>query len=85
MNLEPPSGIVWSPTDEYVRMSRLKRFMDRHGISEYDELLRRATEDVAWFWDAVCQDLELEWYRPYEQVLDTSRGVDTCLSSALWT
>jgi acetyl-CoA synthetase len=58
-----------------VRTSRLKRFMDRHGISEYDELLRRATEDVAWFWDAVCQDLELEWYRPYEQVLDTSRGV----------
>ncbi len=67
--------VAWRPTDEYVRTSRLKRFMDRHGIGEYDELLRRSTDDLEWFWDAVCRDLELEWYRPYERVLDTSRGI----------
>src|SRR5687767_7535293 len=68
-------GIVWRPDEAYVRTSRLKRFMDRHGIAEYDELLRRSTDDLEWFWDAVCRDLGLEWYRPYERVLDTSRGI----------
>ena len=26
-------------------------------------------------WRAVSDDLELEWYRPFEQVVDTSRGI----------
>jgi acetyl-CoA synthetase len=67
--------IVWRPSEEYLRSSRLKRFMDRHGIADYDELVRRSTDDLEWFWDAASQDLALEWYRPYERVLDTSRGV----------
>ena len=28
-----------------------------------------------WFWDAVVHDLDLEWYTPYTQVLDLSRGL----------
>lgn len=27
------------------------------------------------FWDAVSQDLVLEWFAPYQRVLDTSRGL----------
>jgi acetyl-CoA synthetase len=33
-------------------------------------------EDIAWFWDAVVQDLGIEFSHPYTQVLDTSRGVE---------
>ena len=68
-------GIAWRPSDEYVRRSRLKRFMDRHGIATLDELNRRSTDDLDWFWRAVSDDLELEWYRPFEQVVDTQRGI----------
>jgi acetyl-CoA synthetase len=67
--------IVWQPSEEYLRTSRLRRFMERHGTADYDELLRRSTDDLEWFWDAVNRDLALEWYRPYERVQDTSRGV----------
>jgi len=67
-------GIVWRPTERRLRESRLARFMTRHGIREYDELLRRSTDDLDWFWSAVSDDLELEWYRPYERVVDVSRG-----------
>ncbi len=70
-----PQGIVWRPTREYVENSRLWRFMRRHGIRTYDELRQRANADVAWFWDAAVQDLELEWYEPYRQVVDLSRGL----------
>jgi len=68
-------GIAWRPSQAYFETSRLKRFMDRHGLADFDALMRRATEDIAWFWDAVSKDLDLEWYRPYESVVDQSRGI----------
>ena len=67
--------IVWRPTDDYVRNSRLKGFMDQHGIATFEELMRRSTDDVEWFWRAVLQDLDIQFYDPYRKILDTSRGV----------
>ena len=68
------TDIVWSPTEEYVDRANVTRFMRDHGIETYDELVRRSTEDVAWFWDAVVRDLDIEFLEPYADVLDTSRG-----------
>jgi acetyl-CoA synthetase len=67
--------IVWRPNEEYVRRSRLKRFMDQHGIATFDELMARSTTDVAWFWEAVFDDLGIQFYEPYTQVVDLSRGI----------
>ncbi|HEY7973754.1 MAG TPA: AMP-binding protein, partial [Ktedonobacterales bacterium] len=66
--------IAWRPSDDYLQRSRLLRFMRRHDIGDYDALLRRASDDPAWFWDAVSADLGLVWQRPYTSVLDASRG-----------
>ncbi|MGO8949215.1 MAG: acetate--CoA ligase [Ktedonobacterales bacterium] len=66
--------VAWYPTDEYLRKSRLLRFMQRHGIGDYASLLNRAAGDPTWFWDAVSVDLGLVWQKPYSQVMDTSRG-----------
>lgn len=68
--------IVWKPSEDYVERANVTRFMRANGISTYDELLERSTGDVAWFWDAVVKDLEIEFFRPYERVLDTSKGVE---------
>lgn len=67
--------IVWRPSPEVVRRSCLKRFMDRHGISTYGALLRRSTDDLDWFWNAVLKELQIEFTQPYRQVLDVSRGM----------
>jgi hypothetical protein len=48
--------IVWRPTEQHIRNSNLKRFMDRHGIGSYDELMRRSTDDFAWFWDDILRN-----------------------------
>jgi acetyl-CoA synthetase len=71
---QPEWAIAWRPTDEYRERSRTRRFMERHGIASYDDLLARAVADPAWYWGAVAEDLELVWSRPYERVLDLSRG-----------
>ena len=66
--------IVWRPTAEYIERSRLQRFMARHGIESFGELLARSVDDVAWFWDAVVKDLGLEWFQAYTQVFDLTDG-----------
>ncbi len=66
--------VVWRPTEEYIKRSRLKRFMERHGLATVDALIARSTIDLAWFWEAVFEDLSIEFYEPYSQVLDLSRG-----------
>jgi acetyl-CoA synthetase len=67
--------IAWRPLPGHIERSRLKAFIDRHDLGSYDELLRRSTADPEWFWNAVFDDLRIEFYRPYTQVMDTSRGI----------
>jgi acetyl-CoA synthetase len=67
--------VVWRPSDEIVARSRLKKFMDRHDIASLEQLQRRSTEDIEWFWTAVLNELGIEFYSPYERILDTSRGI----------
>jgi len=66
--------IVWEPSGDYLDKSNVRRFMDAHGISTYDELVERSTTDIEWFWDAALKDLGVEWDRPYDAVLDESEG-----------
>lgn len=71
---EDEHAIAWEPDDAYLARSRTLRFMQRHGIDTYDDLLARAVDDPAWYWGAVADDLGLVWSQPYQEVLDLSRG-----------
>ncbi len=66
--------ILWRPGEEEAARCRLRRFMDRHGIASLEELQRRSTEQLEWFWGAVLEDLGIEFYEPYSRLLDLSRG-----------
>ncbi len=65
---------VWRPTRELIAQSNLQRFINKHALGSYDELMRRSTTDIAWFWDTVLRDLEIEFYKPYSRVVDLSEG-----------
>jgi len=67
--------IVWEPTNEYVENANITRFMKKYDIKDYEELIKKSTEDIEWFWDAVMKDLDIEWFQPYEKVLDDSDGI----------
>jgi acetyl-CoA synthetase len=62
---------VYNPPSELVANSNIKKFMDKHGIKSYDELLKRA-EDQEWYWGEVAKDLH--WFKPFTKVLDDSRA-----------
>lgn len=66
--------VAWRPTPRYLERSRLRAFMNRLGIDSFEELLNRAASSPEWFWHHVVEDLKLEFYTPYQQVMDTSRG-----------
>ena len=65
---------VWHPTPELISQSNLQRFINKHALGSYDELMRRSTTDIAWFWDAVLRDLDIQFYKPYSRVVDLSEG-----------
>ncbi|RLI82250.1 AMP-dependent synthetase [Archaeoglobales archaeon] len=67
--------IVWHPPKEVIERSNIKKFMDMHGIKSYEELLKRSTEDPEWFWDAIVKFLGIEFFEPYNKVLDMSKGI----------
>jgi acetyl-CoA synthetase len=67
--------IVWRPTPEYIQSSHLTQFMGQHDIADYAALMRRSTEDVAWFTQAVLDYLDIRFFEPYTQVLDLSKGI----------
>ncbi|MEO7804155.1 MAG: AMP-binding protein, partial [Actinomycetota bacterium] len=70
------TNVVWRPSQSYVQGSNLKRLMDRHGIESFDDVLKRSIDDIEWYWKAVDEDLEFEWDRPYDLVMDQSRGIE---------
>ena len=69
------TDIVWRPTDEYIERANVTRLMRAHRIVSYEELVQRSQEEPEWFWDAVVQDLGIEFFKPYERVMDTSDGI----------
>jgi len=66
--------VIWEPSPEVIAKSRLKRFMDQHGIETFADLLKRADEDIEWFWDAAIKDIDIAFYRHYDTVVDLSEG-----------
>src|SRR5262249_41959537 len=48
--------------------------IEKHRLGSYEELMRRSTTDIAWFWDSVLRDLDIQFYKQYSRVVDLSEG-----------
>src|SRR6266850_2472950 len=68
-------SFAWSPSGRYLARSRLRRFAEAHGHRDFPSLHRWSVEDLDGFWRAVDRDIGLVWKKPYDRVLDTSRGI----------
>ena len=66
--------VIWEPSPEVIARSRLKQFMNQHGIETFADLLKRADADIEWFWDAAIKDIDIAFYRHFDTVVDLSKG-----------
>ncbi len=72
------SDFIWQPSPDVVGRANVTRLARRHGLQSYAELLQRARDDIEWFWDAVVDDLAIDFSHPYDRVLDPTQGVEWC-------
>ncbi len=67
--------VVWRPSEDFLHNSNIARFMQKHGLATYEELLAFSRADVARLWEALEKDMGVSWYKPYEQIIDRSGGL----------
>ncbi|MGA3044077.1 MAG: AMP-binding protein, partial [Bryobacteraceae bacterium] len=69
-------GFIWEPSRAFAESTNVYRFMRRLGIHDCQEFIRYSQEHLEQFWDEMVRELGIEWFEPYSQVLDASRGVE---------
>lgn len=67
--------IVWKPNASWIAQSNLNRFMTKHGIRNYDELMEKSINDIHWFWNSVLEDLDIQFFEPYSKIIDLEIGI----------
>ncbi len=68
------SDFIWEPTSDRVEQANLTRLGRALGAVDYAELHRISLEEPDRFWPALIDDLGIEFSRPWDAVLDASRG-----------
>lgn len=67
--------IAWRPTPEQIAQSNLYQSLTRHGFQTLEAFQRASVNDVAWFWDAMLRELDVQFYEPYTHILDLTDGI----------
>jgi len=68
------TDVVWRPDEATLEHANATRLVRRAGVADYAELVRRSAQEPAWFWPLAIEDMGLEFARPWETVVDDSRG-----------
>jgi acetyl-CoA synthetase len=66
--------VVWTPTPEVLERANVMRLMRKHGIADYRALVERSIDEPEWFWQAAVEDMGIQFFEPWSQVVDLSRG-----------
>jgi acetyl-CoA synthetase len=67
---------IWEPGAEFIERTNIYRFMRRLGLSNREEFLRFSRDEPEAFWDQLLKEINIEWFVPYEKVMDCSLGVE---------
>jgi acetyl-CoA synthetase len=67
---------IWQPDPARVRETNVWRYMERHGYSDRAAFLRDSVDNLEAFWGDLPGELGVDWFAPFTQVRDSSRGVE---------
>ena len=74
MTANDVSNIKWEPGGGYQNC-RLAQFLEFCDVADMAELHEKNAADPGWFWDAAIRFLDVQFYEPYSQILDLSKGI----------
>jgi len=66
--------MIFEPSRAFIESTNVWRFMQRLGFDDREAFLRFSREDSERFWDEILREMRVEWFTPYTQTLDLSRG-----------
>jgi len=66
--------MIWEPSRDFIERTNVWRFMRSLGFEDRDAFLRFSRDEPERFWDEMLREMGVEWFTPYRQVLDASRG-----------
>lgn len=66
---------TWYPTDESRRKTNWAAFIAYTGLPDYPALEQKASEDPAWFWDAIIRFFDIRFQTPYHTLLERTGDV----------
>jgi len=64
--------IAWRPSRAQIEQSNLYRQYTRLGFKTLAGFQDASTQNVAWFWDMMLRELDVQFYEPYSQSVDLS-------------
>jgi acetyl-CoA synthetase len=67
-------AVIWQPNDNYINGSHLQKVIQTLGLDSYEALLEFSAENPDKFWKATLDNLGIEWFEPYQQFVDLSKG-----------
>src|ERR1700722_18553692 len=66
--------MIWEPSLDFIRQTNVWRFMQRLGFQDRNAFLQFSRAEPERFWDEMMREMGVEWFEPYKQPLDASRG-----------
>ena len=69
------NNFLYAPIDQKSIYSNISHFMRKYEIADYSQLIQKSSENIEWYWNAVNEYLNLEWFQKYDQLFDSSNGI----------
>jgi acetyl-CoA synthetase len=66
--------MIWTPSRQFIESTNVWRFMRRLGFADRETFLAWSRENPEQFWPEILREMNVEFFEPYEKVVDDSRG-----------
>ncbi len=67
---------IWEPDPEQMQRTNVWRYMRKLGFSDREQFLKYSVDQLDEFWGDLAVELGVEWFQPFDRVLDVSKGVE---------
>lgn len=67
---------IWEPSPDIAQQTTIAAFLRQHQLADLQALLDRADAKPGWYWHALLEFFDIQFARPYSEVLDVSKGIE---------